>query len=890
MANSQHRLVLLAAALALTAVVNTAAAAAPAPADSPEARGKQLALIHLLVKAGKADEAAAAMHKLYPKGPPYGGDLAIEYYDVVGNTESGWQEARDGLGKLAKADPYNMSYQVMYARQLGRRAATRPQALKLFAELAARPKVNRSPVLDGWREAISRIDDNQARIAACKDYLVADPGNASVQDMLDGAERSLASQLPWKLRDQADAQLAAGHPDEAMKTLKRALKLDPRNAWVRFDLARLSRKQVGEKAGSDMMEEGLRIAPHEADTLYAAALYYGLLDEADHALRLLNQVPPRQRSPALVKYRNKMMVLSATQRAQEYSRAGKKAPMRSAMRRAQQLAGNDPEAVSIVANAWVDLGDAGRGVGMMREFSERPGATTDTRILYAKVLNRAERNDELQAVLESLSGVNNLTPGNREDLRYLRSSLASHRADDMRQHGKVDEARAVLKDALKSDPQDPDMLMALARVYEAAGERGQARAVYQGILSRDPDHAGAKQALQALAEREASEKARRAAASPTEIGKGYVATGIDLLNKFNGAGGISNMVAIELPVEARIPVGQSGGRLFLQVDPVHISAGKLNPADTYNLNQYGTLQLHPGAVTTPLEQSANGKAIAVGYDMHDWRFDIGSSPIGFLVVNTLGGVKYSHYTADTGFSLDVSRRPMTSTLLSYAGARDPATGLVWGGVVKSGVGMHLSHDWGRLSLFLDPGYYRLTGQNVLANSEKSVRTGFNWNFIDREDMRLTSGLTFVWWDFKENLRYYTFGQGGYYSPQKYESLHLPVRLIGRMENTSYSLEASVLASASYEKDMPYFPTDGNLQTSSGNLMYTGGPGHGTGFSLGGAVEHRFTPRLFAGLAAEIDRSAYYTPNYALIYLRYSFDPVTGPEPFPPDPVQAYSRY
>jgi len=234
--------------------------------------------------------------------------------------------------------------------------------------------------------------------------------------------------------------------------------------------------------------------------------------------------------------------------------------------------------------------------------------------------------------------------------------------------------------------------------------------------------------------------------------------------------------------------------------------------------------------------------------------------------------------------------------VSYAGAHDPVTGEVWGGVVSSGAGLHLSKDYGKLSLFIDPGYYRLTGKNVLDNTQIAVRTGLDWSFLDRDDMRLTAGMAVTYWNYRENLRYYSFGHGGYYSPQKYYSLSLPVRWKGRTENWSYMLQGSVSASVSYEKDMPFYPTDTALQAQGlANAatmvpVYTGGRGHGTGYSFGGALEHRFAPRWFGGIVGQIDRSDYYTPNYAILYLRYMFDDQTGKMSMSPDPIKTYSRF
>ena len=887
----------LAAFVAALAMITACATAHAADTDGRE---KKHALIRLLVKAGKNDEAAAAMRTLYPQGPPYGGELAIEYYDVVGNTAAGWEEATVGLEKLVKASPDDLSYQLALAKQLTRRTEARNRGLKMFAALAAKPGIDKRRVLDEWRTALSKLDVNlPASIAAYKEYLAVDPDNITMRDTLAGVQRAEAARLPWQMRDRADAQLAAGHPEEAMETLRRALQLDPGNAWVRFDLARLYHKRGDEQAGRDLMEAGLAAAPNDADMLYANALYVGLLDEAGSAVRLLDRIPPGERTAAMKRLRKKMDVERQTQQAEALAREGKTTDMQAAMRHAEKDASNDVELTSIVANAWIDMKQPARGVELMRPYAARPGAPADALIYYAKVLDRVERDDELGRVLKRVAGLKSLSAGDKEDLRYLNSSLASHRADSLRQQGKIEEARAVLAAALRGDPENTDMLMAMARVHDAAGEREQARAIYQGVLRREPGYAGAQRALDRLAAEDASEKAGYSPVSGVEShrAQGYVEAGVDYLSKGGGASGISNIRTVEIPIEAHVPVGNSGGRMFAQVDPVAADAGILQPSDLYDLRQYGkVLALSPGGITGAPGESAHGDAVALGYEQDGLRLDIGSTPIGFPVSNVVGGVKWSHYTAVSGFSLDISRRPVTSSLIAYAGAHDPVTGEVWGGVVSTGAGLHVSHDFGKLSLFIDPGYYQLTGTNVLSNTEIALRTGFNWSFIDQTDMRLTAGMAVTYWNYSENERFYTFGMGGYYSPQKYYSLALPFRWTGREERWSYMVQGSVSASVSDEKTMPFYPTSPALQaqgvanSSTMTPFYTGGPGSGTGFSFGGAVEYRFTPKLYGGVLGQIDRSTYYTPNYAIFYLRYMFDAQSGPVPYPPEPVKAYSRF
>jgi tetratricopeptide (TPR) repeat protein len=888
MARSLPKLLLLLVALSLTG--------APALAADADAFARQQSLIRLLVKAGRNEEAAAAMRSLYPSGPPVGGPLALEYYDVIGNTDKGREEATQALERLVKAAPDDIGYRLALARQLTRRADTRGKGLQLFADLAAKPGAGRQQVLGEWRGVLVHLSYKAENIPAFKAYLAADPESVPIRDALTTAQRAEAVQLPWELRDQADAQLAAGHPDQAMATLKRALQLDPRNPWVRFDLARLTQKQGDMAGGRRVMEAGLTAAPGNADMLYANALFVGLLDEADNALRLLGRIPSRQRTPAMEHLRKQMNITRQTERALAASQAGNTGKMQTTMRHAEADAGDDPELAYVVADGWVNVGQPARGVELMRRFGARPDATLDTLLNYGKILNRAERSDELGAVLQRISAFRKFSPHQSEDLRYLQSSLASHRADDLRHQGKIEQARAVLKPVLAQYPQDTDMLMAMARVHEAAGEQNQARAIYLDILQRDPGNAGARRALDLMA----AKTKEVASTLPSRRAQGYVGAAVDYLSKGGGSPGISNLRIIETPVEARIPVGESGGRLFAQVDPANANAGPLASASLGDLRQYGkVMALSPNGLANLPGQSAHGTAVALGYENEHLRADIGSTPIGFPVSNIVGGVKWSKYTAISGYSVDVSRRPVISSLISYAGAQDPVTGQVWGGVVSTGASGHVGHDFGKLNLFLEPGYYRITGQNMPGNSEVALRTGFNWAFIDNDDMLLKGGVALTYWHYQENLRFYTFGQGGYYSPQRYVSLAPNFRWTGREERWSYMVQGAVSIAYVYENNSLYYPTDPALQAQAAAQaaaltlappIYIGGSSHNTGHSLGAAVEYRFTPRLYGGALGQIDRSTYYTPNYAVFYLRYMFDAQTGPVPYPPEPVKAYSRY
>jgi len=243
-------------------------------------------------------------------------------------------------------------------------------------------------------------------------------------------------------------------------------------------------------------------------------------------------------------------------------------------------------------------------------------------------------------------------------------------------------------------------------------------------------------------------------------------------------------------IEVRIPLGYSG-HAMVHVDPVSADAGTLLPNDIYTLNRYGQIQaLAPAGIAGVLRQSARGVAVAVGYETDDWRADIGTTPLGFPVQDIVGGFKTYRSAEPFYYYADLSRRPVTSSLVSYAGARDPVSGEVWGGVRSNGGDLRVGFERGRFDAYVGLGYHLLTGKNVQTNTQLELRTGINRAFIKEEGMRLFAGFVLTHWRYRDDLSYYTFGHGGYYSPQTYYSLATPVRWDGRTGRWSYLLKGS----------------------------------------------------------------------------------------------------
>lgn len=467
-------------------------------------------------------------------------------------------------------------------------------------------------------------------------------------------------------------------------------------------------------------------------------------------------------------------------------------------------------------------------------------------------------------------------------------------ADALAAGGQSEEARRLLDDLAARQPAVPDALIARGRLAERLGERQDARRWYERALAAEgrplPDPVPVEAEF-------AGSSAERALVRLEKRRDGYVETGVIYRSKA-GQDGLSTTRVSEIPTEFFLPVGYDG-HLIGHVDQVDIQAGNL-PTSLADQARFGQmLARSPGGIPAT-GQSGSGTAVGLGYEDDHWRVDLGSTPLGFLVTNWVGGFRYSDADARHYSSLELFRRPVTSSLLSYAGQRDPATGAVWGGVVRTGGSFRFSFSEDGITRALSGRAALLQGRHVADNNELRLVASQSHDLIHRRDMELTAGVSGTFWHFQRDLSNFTYGHGGYYSPQQYLSLALPVRWTGRWHDWAYLLEPSVGVSWARSAATPYYPTDAGLQaqaeTNAGlnpvlpAPSYAGSSGTSLSYTLQGALEKRLAPNWFVGGGFRLDRSPYYTPNVFQLYLRYELKPKQGLVEYPPRLIRPYSEF
>ena len=389
----------------------------------------------------------------------------------------------------------------------------------------------------------------------------------------------------------------------------------------------------------------------------------------------------------------------------------------------------------------------------------------------------------------------------------------------------------------------------------------------------------------------------RALRSPSVAGGG-------MWRSRSGDSGTSSLSDFSVPVEGKMPVGD-GGHMVLRVTPVLLDAGQISKSDLNTAQRFGTNAFASSNTFTNSNsnQQAAGVAFGLGYESLRLKADIASTPIGFKVSTAVGGVSYTDRLGDMSIKLDLSRRSVTDSLLSYAGTVDDRTGTIWGGVTATGGRAELGLEDGRFGVFGYGSYHYVGGKGVVDNNRYEGGAGAYYKVAQDANMELTAGVSVTALGYDKNLRYFTLGHGGYFSPQRYFALNFPVEWSGRTGQLSYKLEGSLGIQNFRENAAAYFPGSTSLQTAwetaaatansaaggpAGVTWKTSYPGQtktGMGFRLSSAVEYRLAPKWVIGGRLALDNASDYFQSSGLLYVRYSFEPNTRPVNFPPNTLR-----
>ncbi len=223
-----------------------------------------------------------------------------------------------------------------------------------------------------------------------------------------------------------------------------------------------------------------------------------------------------------------------------------------------------------------------------------------------------------------------------------------------------------------------------------------------------------------------------------------------------------------------------------------------------------------------------------------------------------GAVQYQNAITDkVSYSLAVARRAVTDSLLSYAGAHDAGAGLEWGGVTSTDARGDLGWDDGTSGVYANTAFQYLDGRHVATNTAVKGGSSIYTRIFRDADQTLTVGANTTLIHYDKNLSYFTYGQGGYFSPQQYVILNFPVEYMGRTGLFSYDVKGSIGVQHYRQDASNYFPTDGTRQdkaaasslTPDAGAIYPGQDKTVVSYSLSATGEYQLAPQLAFGATA-----------------------------------------
>lgn len=343
----------------------------------------------------------------------------------------------------------------------------------------------------------------------------------------------------------------------------------------------------------------------------------------------------------------------------------------------------------------------------------------------------------------------------------------------------------------------------------------------------------------------------------------------------DGEEGLDQLFATGAPLQFNFNTGL--GRIGIDTETVFLSAGDLSNSEFTN-RYYGALSLiDPAQRPADISDDDAGVAISVGYEVGGFEVHVGTTPAGFEIVNETARVRFDHsFSSGFNFGLGVSREPVKDSVLSYAGLEDPVTGEKWGGIVKDAGNLSLGYDVGNFGVYIDGTIAVYQGDHVDDNDFFQINTGLYFHPYRGDNLQISSGFNVTYFSFEENLRYFTFGHGGYFSPESFYSASIPFRVAYSEGKLTVKADIGAGMQNFSEDSADFFPADpalqANLEAIENVQPVSFEQDSETQFAARGGAEviYQLSPALSARGKLEFSNAADYEEVNFLVGVEYRF--------------------
>jgi tetratricopeptide (TPR) repeat protein len=271
-----------------------------------------------------------------------------------------------------------------------------------------------------------------------------------------------------------------------------AVAMDPDDPWLRLEFAQALRKQGQDAEARQVMADvgaGSRASPQALQ----AALYFAQESgDTQRASQLIARLPSHDLTQQM---RETQEYLTVRESVRQIARGGDDAAVRQ--RLLAIAAQPDPSGVrgSEVGHAFVrmhDMQDAKTAVATA--LANTPSPTPQQRLAYSGVFLEARLTGDARTVLAGVDR-KDLPASQRRSYDEVMNGVAIQQSDELNQQGRQADAYDYLQPRLAAEPQQPDLNLALARLYQANGKQREALAIDEAVLRREPSNADVRRAV-----------------------------------------------------------------------------------------------------------------------------------------------------------------------------------------------------------------------------------------------------------------------------------------------------------------------------------------------------------------------------------------------------------
>jgi cellulose synthase operon protein C len=273
------------------------------------------------------------------------------------------------------------------------------------------------------------------------------------------------------------------------------------------------------------------------------------------------------------------------------------------------------------------------------------------------------------------------------------------------------------------------------------------------------------------------------------------------------------------------------------------------------------------------EQSKIGYSGQAQLSTQNLGLMFGTTPQGFAVHNLTGGVRYRPLNG--WFTFESVRDSVKDSLLSYAGSRDPGTGIRWGGIVSNtgtvkfdSAPLVSNVRYKALGEYASASYSFVQGLHVPNNWGLSGNAGVYWQVVQG----FTIGVNASAMHYDKDLKYFSFGQGGYFSPQQFYLASIPISWYSRHPRFEYQVKFSGGVQYLHEDATPFYPV---LPGVANLIQGTYAPDSSTApnYDADIRVGYRVAPRVYLGTFATANNSRDYYTQSVGFNVRFMLDPI-----------------